>query len=86
VYTTVGTQEKRDFIKKQFPQVLELSWRNCKQSGYLPHSAKNLLHYHLLSISMRITVRNCDFEYCFLWKENIVLHTEGKTLTEGVSE
>jgi fatty acid synthase len=25
VYTTVGTQEKRDFIKKQFPQVLELS-------------------------------------------------------------
>jgi fatty acid synthase len=24
VYTTVGTQEKRDFIKKQFPQVLEL--------------------------------------------------------------
>jgi len=25
VYTTVGTQEKRDFIKKQFPQVLEWS-------------------------------------------------------------
>jgi len=25
VYTTVGTQEKRDFIKKQFPQVLECS-------------------------------------------------------------
>ena len=23
VYTTVGTKEKRDFIKKQFPQVLE---------------------------------------------------------------
>ena len=23
VYTTVGTQEKRNFIKKQFPQVLE---------------------------------------------------------------
>jgi len=30
VYTTVGTQEKRDFIKKQFPQVLEWSVKKLK--------------------------------------------------------
>jgi fatty acid synthase len=30
VYTTVGTKEKREFIKKQFPQVTSMSHCHCK--------------------------------------------------------
>ena len=30
VYTTVGTEEKREFIRKQFPQVISMSNCHCK--------------------------------------------------------
>ena len=32
VFTTVGTEEKREFIKKQFPQVTSMSDRHCKST------------------------------------------------------
>ena len=32
VFTTVGTKEKREFIKKQFPQVTSMSNCHCKST------------------------------------------------------
>jgi len=55
-------------------------------SGYICHnSAINLLYSHLLSISLKILYRSVILHIVF-YGLKLGFHTEGKTLTEGVSE
>ena len=50
------------------------------------HSVQNLLSYNLLSKNLKIKINNYNFACCCVWVWNLVAHTEGGTLAEGVGE
>ena len=52
VYTTVGTQEKRDFIKKQFPQVLGMVFEEIVNLGNTCSIQLRSIHIPIFCLSV----------------------------------
>jgi NADPH-dependent curcumin reductase CurA len=63
VFTTVGTEEKREFIKKQFPQVAGINNVHCKYVKLLC----NVIGFPKKTYVARQTIIHTRINFVFAW-------------------